>query len=81
MTNTDNSKEKTVIKGTGFSAFGFNSNMAAVDVKDGKIMRIRPFHYDWKYKPQEFNPWKLEARGKTFEPPLKVLCTSSRHGL
>ena len=21
-----------------------------VDVKDGKIVRIRPFHYDWKFK-------------------------------
>jgi anaerobic selenocysteine-containing dehydrogenase len=66
------SGEKTVIKGTGFSAFGFNANVAAVDVKDGKIIRIRPFHYDWKYDPAEFNPWKLEARGKSFEPPLKV---------
>jgi hypothetical protein len=27
--------------------------------------------WDWKYKPEEFNPWKLEARGKTFIPPLK----------
>ena len=65
-------EEKTCIKGTGLSSIGDNSNVAAVDVKDGKIVRIRPFHYDWKYKPEEFNPWKMEARGKSFEPPLKV---------
>ena len=63
--------ERTSIKGTCLSSFGDNSNVAAVDVKDGKIIRIRPLHYDWKYKPEEFNPWKFEARGKTFTPPLK----------
>jgi trimethylamine-N-oxide reductase (cytochrome c) len=65
-------EEKTCIKGMCLSSNGDNSNVAAVDVKDGKIIRIRPFHYDWKYKPEEFNPWKLEAHGKTFTPPLKV---------
>jgi trimethylamine-N-oxide reductase (cytochrome c) len=64
-------EEKTCIKGTGLSSFGDNSNIAAVDVKDGKIIRIRPFHYDWKYKPEEWKPWQIEARGKTFTPPLK----------
>ncbi len=65
-------EEKTCIKGMCLSSNGDNSNVAAVDVKDGKIIRIRPFHYDWKYKPEEFNPWKIEARGKSFMPPLKV---------
>jgi molybdopterin guanine dinucleotide-containing S/N-oxide reductase-like protein len=64
--------DKIIIKGTCFSGFGDNSAPACVDVKDGKIIRIRPLHYDWKYKPEEFNPWKLEARGKTFIPPLKA---------
>ena len=27
-----------------------------VDVKDGKIIRIRPMHYDWKYKREEHQP-------------------------
>ncbi len=65
--------DKTCIKGTCLSSFGDNSNVACVDVKDDKIVRIRPLHYDWKYKPEEFNPWKFEARGKTFIPPLKSL--------
>ena len=64
---------KTCIKGTGLSSFGDNSNMAAVDVKDGKIIRIRPFHYDWKYKPEEWKPWQLEAHGKVFKPPMKSM--------
>lgn len=53
--------EKTLIKTTGFCSFGDNSQMAAVDVKDGKIIRIRPFYYDWKYKPEEYRAWKIES--------------------
>ncbi|MBN1177011.1 MAG: molybdopterin-dependent oxidoreductase, partial [Dehalococcoidales bacterium] len=71
--------EKTCIKGTCLSSNGDNSNLAAIDVRDGKIVRIRPLHLDWKYKPEEFRPWKLEARGRTFEPPLKT--TVPPHGI
>ncbi|MBN1192004.1 MAG: molybdopterin-dependent oxidoreductase [Dehalococcoidales bacterium] len=53
--------------------FGPNANSSIVDVKNGKIVRIRPLHYDWKYDKQDFNPWKFEARGKTFEPGMKTL--------
>jgi anaerobic selenocysteine-containing dehydrogenase len=67
--------EKTVIKGTGFSAHSVGSHISAVDVRAGKILRIRPLHYDWKYKPEEFSPWKIEARGKVFEPPMKSMIT------
>ncbi|HEY96947.1 MAG TPA: molybdopterin-dependent oxidoreductase, partial [Dehalococcoidia bacterium] len=72
-------KEDTCIKGTGLSSFGDNSNMTAVDVKNGKLIRIRPFHFDWKYKPEEWQPWKLEAHGKVFEPPMKSMVPP--HGL
>ena len=65
--------EKTLIKSTGLSAGCKHSQLQMVDVEDGKIVRIRPFHYDWKYKPQEFRPWKIEARGKVIEPPLKAV--------
>ncbi len=65
--------EKTLIKSTGLCNFGDSTNLAAIDVKDGKIIRIRPLHYDWKYKPEEFKPWKFEARGKVFEPTMKSL--------
>src|SRR4030042_4743740 len=65
--------EQTFIKGMGFSGHSVGSHVSAVDVKNGKIVRIRPLHYDWKYKPEEWKPWKLEARGKVFEPPMKSL--------
>ena len=63
---------KTCIKSTGYAAFGIGSHVAAVDVKDDRIIRIRPLPYDWKYRPEEFRPWKIEARGHTFEVPLKT---------
>jgi trimethylamine-N-oxide reductase (cytochrome c) len=65
--------EKTCIKGLGFCGNGIDSNVSEIDVKDGKIIRIRPLHYDREYNPEEFNPWKMEARGKTFEPAMKTL--------
>ena len=47
----------------------FGGPPSRVDSSGGKITRIRPFDYtethDWK----SLNPWKIEARGKTFEPP------------
>lgn len=61
--------EETVVRGISFAEAGFP---VAVDYKNGKIVRIRPFHYDWKYKPEEFTRFKVEARGKVFEIPLKA---------
>jgi molybdopterin guanine dinucleotide-containing S/N-oxide reductase-like protein len=66
-------KEKSFIKDISFSGVADGSNTSVVDVKNGRIVRIRPLHYDWKYKPEEFNPWKIEARGKLFEPKMKTL--------
>jgi len=69
------SKEKTFIKGLGFCGNEplAGSNAAAVDVVNGNIVRIRPLHFDWKYKPEDMNPWKIKARGKTFEPGMRTL--------
>jgi len=64
---------KTFVKSMGFCSFGIGANVATVDVKNGKIIRTRPLHYDWKYKPEDFNPWKIEARGKEFKPSMKSL--------
>jgi molybdopterin guanine dinucleotide-containing S/N-oxide reductase-like protein len=66
-------EEKTFIKGIGFCSIDSDGHTSEIDVKAGKIIRIRPLHYDKKYKPEEFKPWKIEARGKTFEPTLKSL--------
>ena len=44
-----------------------------VDVRNGKIIRIRPLHYDSQYDKKDFNLWKFEARGQVFEPGMKTL--------
>jgi trimethylamine-N-oxide reductase (cytochrome c) len=67
---TDN--EQTFFKSTGYSAFTNGSHVAAVDVKEGKILRIRPFRYDWKYDHAHIRPWKIEAHGKTLHAPTKT---------
>ena len=72
ITNT----ERSYPKGLGFCSVGADANSSVVDVKDGKIIRIRPLHYDWKYSPSQFNPWQIEARGKTLRPFLKALISS-----
>ncbi len=64
--------ERTCIKSTGFCAMGDGSNVAAIDSRNDKIVRIRPLHYDWRYKPEEFGRWKLKARGKVFQSPVKT---------
>ncbi len=64
---------QSFIKDISWCGESYGSNASLVDVQDGKIVRIRPFHYDWKYDPTEFNPWKIEARGRTFEPLMKTL--------
>ena len=53
--------------------FGPNANSSVVDVTRGRVTRVRPLHFDWQYDRKLFNPWKMEVRGKTFEPGLKAL--------
>ncbi len=66
--------EKTLIRDISFCGVPENgSNASMVDVKDGKIVRIRPMHYLWKYEEKDLNPWKMKVRGSTFEPSLKTL--------
>ena len=65
--------EKQCVVGLGFCGPGAGANTSVADVKDGKLVRLRPLHLDWKYDPKQFNTWKMEARGKSFEPRLKSL--------
>ena len=58
--------DKTVIKSLGLSGGIYGAVPCAVDVKDGKVVRIRPLHFDSKYDPATLNPWKIEKNGKTF---------------
>jgi trimethylamine-N-oxide reductase (cytochrome c) len=65
--------EETVIRCIGLCGGGVEP--MSVDVKNGKIIRMRPLHYDDKYTEEELAPvrWKIEARGKTYESPRKGL--------
>jgi Anaerobic dehydrogenases, typically selenocysteine-containing len=66
------SEIKTYYKSLGFCSFGMGSNAAEVDVKDGKIIRTRPLQIDKSYNREGLKPWKIEARGKVFEPSYKT---------
>lgn len=46
-----------------------------VDSNNGKITRIRPYHYDTEYTRAHCNPWKIEARGHTFSAPDRATIT------
>ncbi len=70
---TSKTEEKSLPSGLGFCSVSSDANSVVVDVREDKIIRIRPLHYDWKYKPRQFNPWQIKARGKTFEPTMKSL--------
>jgi len=63
--------QKSFTKNLSFCAHCNGSNVARVDVKNGRIIRIRPLHYDEKYQPEEFKPWRFESRGKVFQPIMK----------
>ncbi len=64
---------KTVIKSLSLGGVTGGGVPCAVDVKDGKIIRIRPLHFDWKFDKKQFNNWKLNRNGKTLEPLMKSL--------
>jgi anaerobic selenocysteine-containing dehydrogenase len=65
--------EKSIVKGLSLMGFGSDGNVSVIDVKNGKMVRIRPLHYDWRYDKKEFNPWKMEVHGKVLEPFMKTL--------
>jgi len=63
--------DKTVIRALGLGGVIFGGAVCAVDARGGKIVRIRPFRYDWKYTREEIYSWKFQRNGKDFELPLK----------
>ncbi|MBN1189570.1 MAG: molybdopterin-dependent oxidoreductase [Dehalococcoidales bacterium] len=67
-------KMKSFLKGLGFmSSSSGDGNSSVVDVKNGRILRIRPLYYNWKYDTDQFNPWEMRARGSVFKPMMKTL--------
>jgi trimethylamine-N-oxide reductase (cytochrome c) len=41
--------------------------------ENGKVIRVRPFHYDEYVDWEKKNPWKIEERGSVFEPPKRTI--------
>lgn len=65
--------ERTIVRDISWCGVFNGANACMVDVKDGKMLRIRPARYYEKYTREEVNPWVMKARGKTFEPSSKSL--------
>ena len=66
--------DKTVVHNLGLESFGGGANIVSADVKDGKIVRIHPVHFDQDYTKEDLNYWTLEGRnGVPFEPGMKSL--------
>lgn len=68
-----NTSDKTVYMATGWCGFGLGSDAAAVDVKDGRIARVRPLHLTEKYPEEYLNRWKMTVRGHSLESDTKTL--------
>ncbi|MFP3209205.1 MAG: molybdopterin-dependent oxidoreductase [Nitrososphaeria archaeon] len=66
---------KSVYKLLGLGGVAQGGNLCRIDVKGNRIVRIRPVHYDWAYSAEELASarWKIEARGKVFQPETKEL--------
>jgi molybdopterin guanine dinucleotide-containing S/N-oxide reductase-like protein len=65
--------ERTLVRDISWCGVFNGANASMVDVKDGKIVRIRPARYYEQYTKEEVKPWVMYARGKTFEPSDKSL--------
>jgi molybdopterin guanine dinucleotide-containing S/N-oxide reductase-like protein len=63
--------EDSIVKGLCFSGFATEGYLVRIDVRDGKIIRIRPLNFDWQYRPEDLPSWEIEARGKVFKSGLK----------
>ena len=74
MPDKDKSRnDRTTVKGLSLADFGVDGNPTAVDIRNGKILRMRPLHFEWRYNRKDFNPWQMKARGKVLEPKMKTL--------
>jgi molybdopterin guanine dinucleotide-containing S/N-oxide reductase-like protein len=66
-------KEKTVYKSLSLGGVIGGGVPAEIDVKDGRIIRVRPLHHDRKYTREHMNPWKIGRNGVTLQPGMKSL--------
>ncbi len=68
-----NDGERTIVSNLSWCGNPVGSNACMVDVKDGKMLRIRPARYYEQYTKEQVKPWVMHARGSTFEPSEKAL--------
>jgi trimethylamine-N-oxide reductase (cytochrome c) len=66
-------KDKTVLRSLGLGGYFGGGAEGMVDVKDGKIVRVRPMRYGWKYKKEEVRQWTISRNGKSIGPSWKSL--------
>ena len=62
--------DKTVIKCMALGGLLGGAAESMVDVKDGKMLRMRPFQYNWKYDEKNFNIYTIERNGVKYQPKL-----------
>ena len=63
--------DKTVTRSLSLGGLYGGTATGMIDVKDGKILRVRPFRFDWKWDRSEVKTWKIEKNGVTLEPKWK----------
>ena len=56
--------DKTALDNIDWCGFGIGANLATVDVKDNRILRVRPFKYDAAYSVDHLKPFRLQTRGQ-----------------
>ncbi|MFK5951996.1 MAG: molybdopterin-dependent oxidoreductase [Desulfobacterium sp.] len=66
-------KDKTVLRSLGLGGYFGGGAEGMVDVKDGKIVRVRPMQYGWKYDQKDVRQWSMTRNGKTISPSWKSL--------
>jgi len=65
--------ERTLVRELGWMGCPVGANACMVDVKDGRMIRIRPARIYDMYTKEQVKPWVMHARGKTFKPSDKTL--------
>ncbi len=65
--------DKTVLKTLAQCSFAQGGEIASVDVKDGKIVRIRPHHHTERYTEEELGQYELNKDGVKYKTPPKGL--------
>ncbi len=73
-------KDKSVVQNFSFSGFAGGTNVGRVDVMDGKVVRIRPLHYDEQYTREDLNGWQFKKGDHVFDPGFKTFLPPFAYG-